>query len=249
MKLILFPIDSKSTSPHDSNNNATRTQWQELSPLSMMETITRAAKAKAKAREAHVSHPRTVSTDSDSILHTSAMSPLSSDSDSDSSSFLCTAMPPLGVVRADRPDDEMDLLNFLSTKNPTLQRIPHIIQNTQTRVDDEVKSQKTANGRHPIVYGKVGKVTRMEGTSILLKWLKENWTNPYPDNPEISELSQITGRTTKRVGTWLTNNRKRYWRPAIEASVESVQRGEITAAQVKEESLRLYVAKLVNEDK
>ena len=118
MKLILFPIDSKSTSPHDSNNNATRTQWQELSPLSMMETITRAAKAKAKAREAHVSHPRTVSTDSDSILHTSAMWPLSSDSDSDSdsSSFLCTAMPPLGVVRADRPDDEMDLLTFFQLR-------------------------------------------------------------------------------------------------------------------------------------
>ena len=247
MKLILFPIDSKSTSPHDSNNNATRTQWQELSPLSMMETITRAAKAKAKAREAHVSHPRTVSTDSDSILHTSAMSPLSSNSDS--SSCLCTAMSPLDVVRADRPDDEMDLLTFLSTKDPTLQRIPHIIQNTQTSADDEVKSQKTANGRHPIVYGKVGKVTRIQGTSILLKWLKENWTNPYPDKPEISELSQITGRTTKRVETWLTNNRKRYWRPAIEASVESVKGGEIVAAQVKEESLRLYVAKLVNEDK
>lgn len=76
-------------------------------------------------------------------------------------------------------------------------------------------------------------------STILYKWLKENWTNPFPDDIDATEMVRIIGRTHDQIQTWLCNNRSRRWNAAMYASLERVSQGEISAAQMKEDSLGL----------
>jgi len=46
-------------------------------------------------------------------------------------------------------------------------------------------------------------------------WLRDNWTNPYPDDDGLAEMARECGTSTTQVSNWLINARTRKWRPAI----------------------------------
>ena len=52
-------------------------------------------------------------------------------------------------------------------------------------------------------------------TRYLTQWLRDNWTNPYPDEPTLQEMAEECGSHPTVVGNWLINARTRKWRPAI----------------------------------
>ena len=51
--------------------------------------------------------------------------------------------------------------------------------------------------------------------TFMTQWLRENWTNPYPDDDGLKELADQCGTTPTVVSNWLINARTRKWRPAI----------------------------------
>ena len=54
----------------------------------------------------------------------------------------------------------------------------------------------------------------------MTQWLKDNWTNPYPDDDGLEQMASDCGTTTTVVSNWLINARTRKWRPAIVKAFE-----------------------------
>jgi Homeobox KN domain len=52
--------------------------------------------------------------------------------------------------------------------------------------------------------------------SYMATWLRQNFTNPYPDDDELNRMAIHCGTTTKIISNWLINARTRKWRPAIQ---------------------------------
>ena len=76
-------------------------------------------------------------------------------------------------------------------------------------------------------------------TKYMTGWLKENWTNPYPDDNELVLLSRDCGMTPREVSNWLINARTRKWRPSI---VKAYKLGK-SAACLKEDAIRFFEGK------
>ena len=63
-------------------------------------------------------------------------------------------------------------------------------------------------------------VPKKDMALYLTDWLRENWTNPYPDEDGVAELAQTCGTTPTVISNWLINARTRKWRPAIVKAAE-----------------------------
>eukprot|EP00978_Attheya_sp_CCMP212_P009839 scaffold23438_cov50-Attheya_sp.AAC.5 len=99
--------------------------------------------------------------------------------------------------------------------------------------------------------------TRHDANSIIVKqerpkrsfahhmseWLKENWTNPYPDDEGLQELADACDTTTTIVGNWLINARTRKWRPAIIAAYEKGRPADL----LKEDAIQIFDGKPLRE--
>jgi hypothetical protein len=59
-----------------------------------------------------------------------------------------------------------------------------------------------------------------ELTNYMTNWLRENWTNPYPDEASLNNMAHICGCAPTVVSNWLINARTRKWRPAIVKAYE-----------------------------
>eukprot|EP00977_Amphora_coffeiformis_P002080 scaffold394_cov166-Amphora_coffeaeformis.AAC.12 len=57
-------------------------------------------------------------------------------------------------------------------------------------------------------------------SKFMTAWLRDNWTNPYPDDEGLAEMAHECGTTPPIVSNWLINARTRKWRPAIVKAVE-----------------------------
>ena len=57
-------------------------------------------------------------------------------------------------------------------------------------------------------------------SKFMTAWLRDNWTNPYPDDEGLSVMARECGTTPTVVSNWLINARTRKWRPAIVKAVE-----------------------------
>ena len=93
---------------------------------------------------------------------------------------------------------------------------------------------------HKFSHKEVDCNTGKKGTVLLFEWLRENWTNPYPDDIDVSKMVNITGENSKKVCHWLQNNRSRKWREAMLASLGRVHRKEINVSEMKDDSLSLF---------
>lgn len=59
------------------------------------------------------------------------------------------------------------------------------------------------------------KQTTKELAPFMNTWLKENWTNPYPDEKGLEDMARECGTTAVVVSNWLINARTRKWRRSI----------------------------------
>ena len=57
-------------------------------------------------------------------------------------------------------------------------------------------------------------------TSYMTEWLRQNFTNPYPDEAGLAEMALACGTTPTVISNWLINARTRKWRPAIVQATE-----------------------------
>lgn len=63
-------------------------------------------------------------------------------------------------------------------------------------------------------------VVRRDFAEYMTQWLKDNWTNPYPDEDGLEMMARDCGVTTSVINNWLINARTRKWRPAIVKAYE-----------------------------
>lgn len=63
-------------------------------------------------------------------------------------------------------------------------------------------------------------VAKKDLSKYMTAWLRDNWTNPYPDEEGLAEMASACGTTPTIVSNWLINARTRKWRPAIIKAVE-----------------------------
>jgi len=63
-------------------------------------------------------------------------------------------------------------------------------------------------------------------TEYMNRWLKHNWTNPYPDDEGLANIALVCGTNNTVVSNWLINARTRKWRPAIIRAYENKRPAE-----------------------
>ena len=61
-----------------------------------------------------------------------------------------------------------------------------------------------------------------ETVDYLKKWMMspEHIAHPYPTEQEKAQIMQDTGIELKQLTNWFVNNRKRYWKPRVEARLQ-----------------------------
>jgi hypothetical protein len=57
--------------------------------------------------------------------------------------------------------------------------------------------------------------TKQELGKYMTSWLRDNFTNPYPDDEGLIQMANHCGTTNQVISNWLINARTRKWRPAI----------------------------------
>jgi hypothetical protein len=62
-------------------------------------------------------------------------------------------------------------------------------------------------------------IPKKDISRYLTQWLRENWTNPYPDDEGVTKIAATCGTSNMVVNNWLINARTRKWRPALVKAV------------------------------
>ena len=71
-----------------------------------------------------------------------------------------------------------------------------------------------------------------ETVEYLKAWMMspEHIAHPYPTEKEKSQIMKDTGIELKQLTNWFVNNRKRYWKPRVEARLQQQQAQKAAAA-------------------
>ena len=69
-----------------------------------------------------------------------------------------------------------------------------------------------------------------ETVDYLKNWIMspEHIAHPYPTEQEKAQIMKDTGIELKQLTNWFVNNRKRYWKPRVEARLRQQQKGSTT---------------------
>jgi hypothetical protein len=86
-------------------------------------------------------------------------------------------------------------------------------------------------------------IPKQEFSKYMTEWLRQNWTNPYPDDEGMRSMANDCGTTTKVISNWLINARTRKWRPAIEKAIEANRPSQL----LLEDSLNIFDEKPLRE--
>lgn len=72
-----------------------------------------------------------------------------------------------------------------------------------------------------------------ETVEYLKAWMMspEHIAHPYPTEPEKAKIMTDTGIELKQLSNWFVNNRKRYWKPRVEARLQQQAQAAAAAAQ------------------
>jgi hypothetical protein len=105
--------------------------------------------------------------------------------------------------------DDLDALY-----DETIEKLHSMLLRLQNKLFGDVASSETK----PIVATSATKapLPKNELGSYMAAWLRQNFTNPYPDDDELNRMADHCGTTTKIISNWLINARTRKWRPAIQ---------------------------------
>ena len=86
-------------------------------------------------------------------------------------------------------------------------------------------------------------VVKRDFAEYMTQWLKDNWTNPYPDEDGLEMMAHDCGVTTSIISNWLINARTRKWRPAIVKAYELKRPANL----LLEDSINIFDGKPVRE--
>jgi len=86
-------------------------------------------------------------------------------------------------------------------------------------------------------------MSKQNFAKYMTNWLRDNWTNPYPDEQGLAEMAAHCGTTVQIISNWLINARTRKWRPAI---VKATGLGR-PADLLLEDSIRIFDGKPVRD--
>ena len=119
---------------------------------------------------------------------------------------------------------------FQELYSTTIQQMTGLIT-MATKMDEGAHPESTRNEEHidtsprresnsstqddEVVHIVTGEYSKRDFTEFMNNWLKDNWTNPYPDDEGLAEMAAINGTSPTIVSNWLINARTRKWRPAI----------------------------------
>jgi len=84
---------------------------------------------------------------------------------------------------------------------------------------------------------------KQEFAKYMTTWLRDNWTNPYPDDQGVTEMAAHCGTTTQVISNWLINARTRKWRPALVKATELGRPSDL----LLEDSINLFDGKPVRD--
>jgi Homeobox KN domain len=83
---------------------------------------------------------------------------------------------------------------------------------TSSNVSPKSSSSNGSSGSGIVLVASNGK---KDLSSYMTNWLREHWTNPYPDDDGLEQMASDCETTQTVVSNWLINARTRKWRPAI----------------------------------
>mmetsp|Transcript_3177 Transcript_3177/g.6227 ORF Transcript_3177/g.6227 Transcript_3177/m.6227 type:complete len:481 (-) Transcript_3177:156-1598(-) len=81
-----------------------------------------------------------------------------------------------------------------------------------------------------------GEYSKKDFADYMQHWLRDNWTNPYPDDDGLAQIAEDCDTTPTVVSNWLINARTRKWRPAI---VKAYDLGR-PADLLKEDAINIF---------
>ncbi len=121
------------------------------------------------------------------------------------------------------------LIEMASKKNNESDVVP---RNFHDSGDEETQSEDNSS----VVGISRGEYSKRDFTDYMNNWLKENWTNPYPDDEGLATIAAINGTSPTTVSNWLINARTRKWRPAIVKAYESGAQAD----NLREDSMKSF---------
>jgi hypothetical protein len=86
-------------------------------------------------------------------------------------------------------------------------------------------------------------VAKKDIGKYMTNWLRDNWTNPYPDDAGLAEMAAVTGTTPQVISNWLINARTRKWRPSIVKASDMNRPADL----LLEDSINIFDGKPVRE--
>ena len=84
-------------------------------------------------------------------------------------------------------------------------------------------------------------IPKQDFSKYMNQWLIDNWSNPYPDDTILQQISTICSVPTQVISNWLINARTRKWRPAIVRALQLPHHRP--SCMLLEDSLHIYLNK------
>jgi hypothetical protein len=89
-----------------------------------------------------------------------------------------------------------------------------------------------------------------ETVEYLKAWMMspEHIAHPYPTESEKAQIMADTGLELKQLTNWFVNNRKRYWKPRVEARLKDKDPSEVTTLEVVSPTMKHEVSTLTSSE-
>ena len=149
------------------------------------------------------------------------------------------------ISKSDHSNNEKSQ-KFYSLYSSVIQQMRALIVMVEKMAEDkrkrnsDVKDGKSGKKPSKIHVGP-GQFTKEGFTAYMNQWIKDNWTNPFPDEGDLQEIAQVNGTSPSVVNNWLINTRTRKWRPAINTAYHT----DRPADSLKEDSINIFEGKTV----
>ena len=115
------------------------------------------------------------------------------------------------------------------------------IANISVQSSAESNTSKKASNSNSMRRKKKDTSNKKDFTEFMNNWLRENWTNPYPDDDGLNQIAASCGTSSAVVSNWLINARTRKWRPAIVKAYGGGRPAEL----LKEDAINIFDGKPV----
>lgn len=115
------------------------------------------------------------------------------------------------------------------------------IENISVQSSDGSNTSKKTPNSNTMRRQKKDTSNKKDFTEFMNNWLRENWTNPYPDDDGLNQIADSCGTSSAVVSNWLINARTRKWRPAIVKAYSGGRPAEL----LKEDAINIFDGKPV----